>query len=318
MPHTDPRQAAEFVLQHLPELPAVPTLPRRSPHEGMLAQSFVGVRGVSVDDDGELVIDPRRLDPMAQIVPDLGHPAFAGLQAFLDAAQGRTGPVKWQLTGPVTLGLALTRQGLSPNRAFDVGIRASRVLLRAVHREITKRLPGCDQVVFLDEPGMSALLRPGFPIPPDAAIDLVSGSLAAVEATTMAGIHCCGDGDWAAVLATGPAVLSMPVSSDLSKVAGYLARFLEADGWIAWGAVPTDRPVASNADRYWRELSAVWCELVQGGCDAGRLRRQSMVTPACGLAMHSPEQAGKVLALTRAVAERVAGQAVATQLSLGA
>jgi len=139
-----------------------------------------------------------------------------------------------------------------------------------------------------------------------------------VEATTMAGIHCCGEGDWAAILATGPAVLSLPVTAGVASVSGYLARFLEADGWIAWGAIPTDRPVAASADRYWRELSSLWCELVQGGCDAGRLRRQSMVTPACGLASHSPAQAGKVLQLVREISERVAGQAVATRLSLGA
>src|SRR5262245_34472397 len=102
LPHTDPRAAADFVLEHLPDLPAVPTLPRRSVHEGMIAQAVVGVRGVTIADDGTLVVDHRRLDPKAQIIPDLGHPAFTGLQAFLDTAKGRRGPVKWQLTGPIT------------------------------------------------------------------------------------------------------------------------------------------------------------------------------------------------------------------------
>ena len=47
LPHTDARAAAEFVLERLPDLPAIPSLPQRSPAETMLAQAAVGVRGVS-------------------------------------------------------------------------------------------------------------------------------------------------------------------------------------------------------------------------------------------------------------------------------
>jgi len=146
----------------------------------------------------------------------------------------------------------------------------------------------------------------------------VSGALATVESTAMIGVHCCGEGDWAAILATGPGLLSMPVRHELTKVAGYLAGFLDQGGWIAWGAVPTDRPVGTSSDRYWKELAALWCELVQAGVDATRLRRQALVTPACGLAMHSEEGAALVARLVDEVAEKVHGQAVATQLFVGA
>ena len=37
--------------------------------------------------------------------------------------------------------------------------------------------------------------------------------------------------------------------------------------------------------RFWRQLSAQWCELVQNGCDPVLLRRQALVTPVCGLAL---------------------------------
>jgi hypothetical protein len=52
-----------------------------------------------------------------------------------------------------------------------------------------------------------------------------------------------------------------------------LARFLDGDGWIAWGAVPTDRPVGESADPHWRVLARVWCELTRRGCDPVPLRR---------------------------------------------
>jgi hypothetical protein len=134
----------------------------------------------------------------------------------------------------------------------------------------------------------------------------------------MAGIHHCGEGDWAALLATGPAVLALPVQPSLVHVAGYLGAFLERGGWIAWGAVPTHRPVGGSADRPWKDLAELWCQLVQNGCNPSRLRNQAMVTPACGLALHEETQAARVLGLVGEIAERVRAQAVATRLSVGA
>jgi hypothetical protein len=108
------------------------------------------------------------------------------------------------------------------------------------------------------------------------------------------------------------------VRAGIEAVAGYLAQFLDSGGWVAWGVVPTDGPVGTTADRHWRELADLWCSLVQGGCDAVRLRRQAIVTPACGLGLHELSAVDHVFELVDAVADRVHGQAVATRLSVGA
>jgi len=311
LPHTDAAAAAHFVLEQLPDLPAVPSLPRRSPAERILAHGLVGVRGIDIDEHGDIRVDVDRLDPLAAIVLDPDHDAFGGLRAFLAAAVGRRGPVKWQVVGPVTLGLALARRGAPVALAFDVAVRAVREHLRTVRQWVADALPGCPQLVVIDEPGFSGVMEPGFPIPPDTAIDLASGALAAIEQQAMMGVHCCAEGDLAAVTATGPTVLSVPADTALLEVAGHLSSFLDAGGWIAWGAVPTDRPVASTSDRYWRDLSSLWGALVRQGCDSGRLRRQAFVTPACGLALHGEPQSALVLRLTNEVAARVQEQAAA-------
>jgi len=49
-----------------------------------------------------------------------------------------------------------------------------------------------------------------------------------------------------------------------------------------------------------------------------RLRRQAIVTPACGLGQHELGAIDHVFELVDAVADRVHGQAVATRLSIGA
>jgi len=73
-----------------------------------------------------------------------------------------------------------------------------------------------------------------------------------------------------------------------------------------------------SADRSWKQLAALWCELVQQGCDAQRLRQQSLVTPACGLASFSEEVAEQIYAQVRDIGERVRTQALATRLNIGA
>jgi hypothetical protein len=318
LPHTDADAAADFVLERLPELPAIPSLPRRSPHEGILAHGLAGVAGIEIGDDGEVRVVVDRLDPSNPPALDLGDEAFGGLRAFLAAAAGRQGPVKWQVVGPVTLGLALGRRGAPPDVAFRVAADAVRAHLRSVYEWVADALPGCRQVVVIDEPGFCGVMDPGFPLPPEMAIDLASGALAAIEQKAVTGVHCCSEGDLAAIAAAGPAILSLPAVPALVEAGGHVCSFLEAGGWIAWGAVPTDGPVGTCVDRSWRDLSALWCSLVQVGCDAARVRSQAIVTPACGLAFHDEAQASSVLRLTVEIAERVREQAAASRVTVGA
>ncbi|HEY4377770.1 MAG TPA: hypothetical protein VGM93_11455, partial [Acidimicrobiales bacterium] len=124
--------------------------------------------------------------------------------------------------------------------------------------------------------------------------------------------------DWRVVLQAGPQVLSVPVGAGLTAAAGALATFLERGGWIAWGAVPTDRPIGEQPSRLWRHLSGQWCELVQAGCDPLLLRRQALITPVCGLALHDEVLARHAFSLAQAVAERLEDQVTGVRLSVGA
>ncbi|MGY6500872.1 MAG: hypothetical protein ACXIVQ_08295 [Acidimicrobiales bacterium] len=319
LPHTDPHQAVALVLAAQTRLPAAPSLPQRSPLEGMIAQAAWGIPGVHVAPDGSLDLTLDDLDPAAPLAdPGLAGEPFLTLRTFLAAVSGRTTPVKLQLTGPVSLGLALHAAGAEPGRAFAVAgqaVRRRSAELLALGDELA---PGTPLVVFLDEPGLTGLLHPRFPIGAEEAIDLTSSALAVLERGAMTGLHCCGPTDWKLVIQAGPQILSAPIGLGLEAASESLGRFLEDGGWVAWGAVPTDEPIGSTPGRLWRQLSASWCDMVQGGCDAVLLRSQSLVTPACGLATHGTSQAERVLGLTRQVAVRVHDQALGVRLAVGA
>lgn len=311
LPHREAEDAAAFALREY-DLPAIPSLPRRSPAEGMIAQAVVGIEGVTLGQYGSIAVDARRLDPVAPVITDFHQDSFMALRVFLDhsAAAGWEGPVKWQFVGPVTLGVALTRAGVAVGTAFAVAVRAVRAHLLAIAHAVLTALPHSPQIVLLDEPWFGDVMSPGFPIAPDPAIDLLSGAMAAVEPLATVGVHCCADVDIASLLAAGPRILSVPVSDQLVDVAGYLVKFLEDGGRIAWGVVPTDGPIPMTVERPWRRLSTLWAELVRRGGDPEVLRARSLVTPHCGLGLHTPSVADQVCRLTREIGQRVQDQAI--------
>lgn len=319
LPHTDLDEAIRFVLRTQPDLPAAPTLPRRSPGESMLAQAAWGIPGVEVTELGELRVDPTRLDPEAPLdAAALDDEPFSSTLAFLRAVAQRAAPVKLQLTGPVTLGLALSMSGAPDDVAYRVAAsavagRARQLIARASHEA-----PAVSPVVVFDEPALVGTAQSGFPLPTDQVVDLVSGALAAAEPLAFTGVHCCGTADWRAILMAGPQLLSLPVGAGVTECAGAVGSFIERGGWLAWGAVPTSAPVGEFENRYWKLLSAQWCELVRNGCDPVLIRRRSLVTPECGLALHDVAQAEHVLNLCGRVAGRLQDQALGVKLSVGA
>ncbi len=319
LPHRDATEAATFVLRTM-ELAAIPTLPRRSPAEGLMAQAMVGMQGITVGQYGSIAVDVNLVDPLAPIVTDLDHDAFVGFRTFLQLAhaQQHTGPVTWQFVGPVSFGLALMRAGVPMSEAFESAVRCVRMRVQHLLDAVATALPGSEQMVFIKEPALVDLMQPGFPIAPDTAIDLVSGALAMVEGSAVSGLHVCGLSDIPSLLATGPAILSLPVQPVVAESAGYLVRFLEQGGYIAWGAVPTTGPIPTSAERPWRQLCALWCDLVQRGADPVLLREQAIITPECGLGSHTPAVAERVHGFAAEIGRRVRDQATASRWVLGA
>jgi len=316
LPHTDAAEAAALVLRCLPELPSVPQLPARDAREGMIAQWVVALPEVRIERDGSIVVDGwSDLEPECVIDGD----AHGGLLAFLEAAEqlDQAPPrVKVQLTGPLTLGVALCAAGMPEQRAFRRSAALTHTWAQTLERTLQERLPDSTPVVFFDEPALVAWQRGQGVLDRESAIDVLSGALAAVDSIT--GVHVCGDGDVGLALEAGPEVLGVEVSDQLTAHWVALARFLDGEGWVAWGAVPTDRPVGESADPHWRRLAATWCELTKLGLDPVPLRARGLITPACGLAGYGASQAERVLGIARELAVRVHEQAVAARLTLGA
>ncbi|GIU85078.1 MAG: hypothetical protein KatS3mg008_1853 [Acidimicrobiales bacterium] len=317
VPHCDPSEAVDFVLRTQSRLPAAPQLPARSPNESMLGQAIVGMRGVTLDPVGGLKVDLDEFAP-AEGGDSLSSDAFVGMRAFLNAVVDRTGPVKVQLTGAVTLAVELIRAGVPPRLAFDAATKTLEVRVGEIMGVMERRLPQVGRVLVFDEPWLTALRGEGLPASPVQVLDALARILGVGSEWATVGVHCCGPTDWSLVLSAGPDLLSAPVWAGLEEAAGSLARFLDRGGWVAWGVVPTSRPIGMTSERLWRSLAAHWCSLVRGGCDPVVLRARALVTPECGLARHGLAQAEQVMAFAAVIADRLGQEAIGVRLQLGA
>lgn len=307
LPHRNADVAAVFSFEAF-EVVTIPSLPRRSPAEAPVAQVLVGAPGVTFGQYGTLGIDVPALDPEAAVSTDLWRDTFVGFRTCLELAVERRhqGPIKWQLLGPISLGLALRRAGAEPVDAFRMARRVVRSHLTALTAAVAEALPSSPQLVVLDEPFLDGLMSHDFPVAPDEAIDVLSSAMAVVEHRATVGVHCCADVDLATLISSGPSVLSLPATSALVPHAGSVGRFLAGGGWIIWGAVATEGPIGHSSSWSAARLEDLWRELARRGCDLERLRSQSLISSQCGLGGHSTSVARRVCETVRDVSAAVA------------
>ena len=312
LPHVDPEEACSIVMKYLPDIPAWPQLPKRSPKENMCVQFSEGFPGVVMNGDKLHIEPPADFDTkLEQIYSDSEEgnftkygvsPEYAtGLHSFLSSAK-RPDLVKGQVTGPITWGLTVTDQAglgiLYDDTLAEVAAKFLR--LKASWQENFLRQISRNTIVFVDEPYLVSLGSVFTPIPEEKVPSLLQEVLEGIKGTK--GLHCCGNTNW-------PVLLSMPIdilsfdaynyASSLSAYPNEVKSFLERGGAIAWGIVPNDEEalakesVASLHDR----LGEAMAPFTRDGLSFNQVVEQGLLTPSCGLAGLSPEAANQTLEL---------------------
>ena len=274
LPHTDPKRAASFVLETT-TVPYLPQLPNRHPEERMLVQWGDGLCGCGAVDSSIGLGYGEPIGARAE--------AFGGADALLDALSSDVPAVKTQATGPVTLALGLLSAGHPGQGLLDcvatglIGRVEDHIALLAA------RLPDADITLIFDEPGLSGLLVPGFPITRDEAEHVLGKVL--TRAPVPAGIHCCADTDWSVVASVRPSLISWDIDSlgaaFVAHAEAIAAATWEGTGFI-WGVAPTQtQPLPGDPGV---RLQRIVGRLVMAGAKMDGLLEGAMFSPACGLA----------------------------------
>ena len=178
MPHTNPEEACSAVMKYLPDIPAWPQLPKRSPKESMCIQFSEGFPGIAIHGDKIHIVPSANFEAeLEQIYVDCEEDNLskysvsaeyaAGLHSFLALETQQLQLVKGQVTGPITLGLAATRKdGLAILHDEALAEVVAKFLrLKASWQENTLRRISPSPIIFVDEPYLVSLGSVFNPIP---------------------------------------------------------------------------------------------------------------------------------------------------------
>jgi len=257
--------------------------------------------------------------PARAIADEAGEPdPLVAFRAFLATLSGRVEPIVLSVTGPVTVLMDLRRDGLGGIGASETATDLVESRAHAMLDAASELVPGAPVLLVLDEPALANSMHPTFPIDSDEISAMVAEVVTDVGDAATVGVKVDGRADWAMLLKSGIGLLGAPVSAHLETAGAEVAAFLERGGLIAWGAVPTNEPLGTNADRLWRRLNALWCDLIRAGTDPQLLRERSIITTAGELGSFGVSQAERAIALAQDLASRVVRQAFGMHLSIGA
>lgn len=293
-------------------MPYLPELPARGPGADMLGRA------------AHLLVDlPVDLQPQGwRLVdrPGRDHERTASwwrqdLDELAEALDGWTGPLKVQVAGPWTLAASLwlplgDRVLSDPGAARDLaGSLAEGV---AAHVAAVRRLlPGAEVVLQVDEPMISTVLLgrvrsdSGYRVlrSPERG-EVVAALRTVLEASgaDRTALHTCAAAPPVDVLAqAGASALALDVATLDRGRWEQVAAALEAGSSLWAGVLPTSGE-APAPDAALEPLLRGWREL---GLDPRELAGVA-VTPACGLAGATPEQAQALTAATVTAAARLA------------
>lgn len=302
MPGTDPRAACAVVMGELPDFPFLPELPDRGVGADLVGRTAALLVDLPVETTAggwKLAAHPGR--DQRRAVGSLSY----DLDAVQEAADGYSGALKISVCGPLTLAARIELSRSQNPALADQGaladLTASLAEGVAAHvRQVRERVPGATVVLQLDEPMMPEVLagrvRTASGLNYVRALDEIaaSGTLRAVleAAGAFTVVHCCAAGfPFLFIKAAGARAVSFDLSLLDRRDIDTVAELAESGLGLLVGALPTvwdaaaaPRPARDTAQAVvtlWRRMSL----------DPRQLATQAVVTPACGLAGLSPQDA---------------------------
>lgn len=323
MPQTEPRQALDVLERYPTSIPTWPQLPKRSFKETMVPQYSEGFPGIRVDEEEKKIWvewDDELFNDMAtfyeQVVEDnidahnISADYGACLRLFIEKLKASAHPystVKAQVTGPFTFGLGLNdnsgRAVWFDEQYRDVVIKGIIGKARWLFHQLK---PYAEKVfIFFDEPILSALGTAAYlSIKDEDVIRYLNEVIGALQAEGAAvGVHCCGNMDWGLLAETRVDIISFDAYFYGEKLALYprqISAFLERDGHLAWGIVPTaevDILHQEQAETLRQKMESLTELFIKKGISEKKIRRQMLLTPSCGLGFLPPNDSLMVLDL---------------------
>ncbi len=316
LPHTDPAEACRIILDSV-DIPFWPQLPHRSFLELMVPQYSEGFPFIRIEGE-DIHVEKAEEEALSAfyeaIANKSGFPISeeyaAGFYEFLNILKHQNlkfDTIKGHITGPLTFALSLTDKEKRPIFFDEEMKELSLELLKGkVSWQIDMLRPFADNVlIFIDEPILSALGTSAYlGVSNEEASRMLREIVKHIkECGGIAAIHCCGKADWPLVLSSGIDVFNYDSYffwDTLSIYPEEMKAFIDNNGYIAWGVVPTTEAIKDvNLQVLNEQLERGLTSLEKIGVPKDKLRQQVLITPSCGTGSLNIENALKVFSLLK-------------------
>lgn len=310
MPGEDVRESLRVIRGEVGDFVFVPELPARGPHAGMIGRALAILDGMEAD------LQPAGWRLGVGSGSDLRR-ARSVLAEDLDTAEellaDHPGPVKVQVTGPLTLAAHVER-ARGDKLVSDHGAR--RELSESLAEGLTthvadvrRRFGRSEQIVVqVDEPSITAVLGGGIPTasgfgrhrtihPPEADALLRHVVDAITEAGARPVVHSCA-ADVPVALLAGAGFTAVSFDVGLAEPDDSWSEAFEAGTDLWPGVVPSTDAKVTDAE-LGRRVEGFFSRL---GFDEDAYASRTVVTPTCGLAGASPAWARRALSLAQGAA----------------
>jgi methionine synthase II (cobalamin-independent) len=338
MPGGNPLEAARLIFDELPDLPFLAELPGRGPGADMIGRAAALLVDIPVEvTPGGWRIADRPGRDMRRARSMLS----SDLDAMEEILDGYQGPLKLQLAGPWTLAATIEQPHSLKVALADPGLVSDIAAslaegVKAHVAEVAKRMPGATLLVQLDEPSLPAVADGGIPTPSglsrvrEVDEEVLRAKLREVLDATRAYtiVHCCASGyPFEIINGAGADAVSFDLSLLRHRDYDKLAETVERGSGLLIGALPVtslardserlsargeggERRAADQRDddrersrptpeRTANAVREVWQRI---GLPPATCAEQVVITPACGLAGVSPDQARDALRWCREAA----------------
>jgi methionine synthase II (cobalamin-independent) len=329
-PHQHPEEALDLIFRYLPQIPLWPQLPQRDFRENMYIQYSNGMPSVIIDEERQRIYFDTSSSPEADLEEfyerilgeDLAQFAFpsayaSGFWAFVSSfkqyARGKELCVKGQVTGPFSFGLTVTDENNRPiiyHQAYYEAAVTALSLHAAWQAERLKELHP-HVLMFIDEPYLASYGSAFVSVDRDLVVRSINEVIDRIhQAGALAGLHCCGNTDWSLVLETRLDLLNFDAYhffDNLILYNSHLKDFLDRGGVMAWGIIPSSEEVLhTTLEELEAKLRGQVETLVKSGIEENRLKKGSLLSPACGLGSLSSPVAETALKKLEILAEKLA------------
>ncbi|MEW6557727.1 MAG: methionine synthase [Elusimicrobiota bacterium] len=329
MPHRDEKIATEILTNNL-GIPCWPQLPKKCFKENMYIQYSEGMPSLVVDEQNQKIFFNTDIDTLAElekfyekiISDDIEYfkisPEYAvGFYEFtrhLAISPSRYPAIKGQITGPITFGLKVTdrnNRSIFYNEQFvDVIVKALTMKARWQVKQLKIKNEKLKIIMFIDEPYLSAFGSAFTQVSREEVIKYLNEVSDGIHnENSLSGVHCCGNTDWSILMDTNIDIISFDAYSFFDGLVLYpekLNQFLQRNGMLAWGLVPSSDAIHSETVE---TLIANFKQkieiLLKKNVNEQLLQERYIITPSCGCGSLDEKIAEKIVAYTKEISENL-------------